>query len=50
MKYYCPACGEYSEGEVIDILPGNNYWTCPECGVKHRIQIEFFEVASSLKD
>jgi len=51
MEWYCPACGTYTDknvaffdGDDILISPGDQPFTCPECGTVFSIRIEFVEI------
>jgi uncharacterized Zn finger protein len=43
IDYYCPKCGEYSSGPIVDITPGTIEHTCSECQTVWVITIEFKE-------
>jgi len=43
MEFHCPKCGEESTVEVICLAPSHVTVTCPNCGAKWAIEIEFYE-------
>lgn len=44
MKYYCPVCGETSEGDALDqVSPDAEIpFRCPHCETRWQIRIEFY--------
>ena len=50
MEWYCPACGTYTDknralkdDDELLISPGDQPFTCPECGTVFNVHIEFVE-------
>jgi len=42
-ELYCPKCTDISEIDIVGIAPGAISVTCPNCGTKWHIEMEFHE-------
>jgi len=44
MIIFCPKCDEWIQPDLWDELqPGDEKFTCPECGAKWIVRIEFID-------